>query len=312
VTVVLQLGRVEEELVGQLQVPEAMRNGVVFLYCRVGGELRPAGTAFFVAYPVTDDDSFTVLLTAHHVIAGIERVSDDNRTLIRLNTLSGGATWFETSTEFWRHDDPHVDCALLPWHPPTEMNVDFSAWHLRDGIATDEVIRHEALGVGDEVFMVGLFRRHLGQDRNEPIVRIGNVAALPADPIRGGVYGDMRAILIEARSIGGLSGSPVFIHMGYVRWRDGAVMHATGEMPFQLLGLMHGHWDVSESEIDNALDSANGRDSIHTGIGIVVPIEQIMQSVTPFLEQHAATWRLEHDHSSQASLDAGDPEPTGE
>jgi hypothetical protein len=85
--------------------------------------------------------------------------------------------------------------------------VDYRGWYLGSS-ATDEVIETEAIGIGDEVFMVGLFRNHLGRDRNEPIIRVGNIAAMPTDPIRSQVYGDMRAILVEARSIGGLSGSP--------------------------------------------------------------------------------------------------------
>ena len=44
-----------------------------------------------------------------------------------------------------------------------------------------------------------------------PILRMGNLAAYPQERVQ--VEGvEMDAYLIEARSIGGLSGSPVFYH----------------------------------------------------------------------------------------------------
>lgn len=133
--------------------------------------------------------------------------------------------------------------------------------------------------------MVGLFRNHLGRDRNEPIVRVGNIAAIPADPIRTRLFGDMRAILIEARSIGGLSGSPVFVHLGFVRWRDGKVMFSQAAQPFLFLGLMHGHWEVLEAAGVAPLEDAP--EKINTGIAIVVPAEQIRDSRLPHVEEIA-------------------------
>jgi hypothetical protein len=206
-----------------MQIPNEMRDSVVFLYCVVQGETRPAGTAFFVAYnivPESPGNAFHVVLTAHHVIDSIRRLSDDGIVRMRLNTKGGGTAWFHCPVDSWRHDDPNVDCALLPWYPPDELDAKYAAWQLAGGTATDEEMANQQIGIGDEIFMVGLFRRHLGRDQNEPIVRVGNIAALPAEPIKSKKYPSMRAILVEARSIGGLSGSPVFVHMGYMRWID--------------------------------------------------------------------------------------------
>lgn len=103
---------------------------------------------------------------------------------------------------------------------------------------------------------------------------------------------EREAYLVEARSIGGLSGSPVFVKgsgvvppslqrerspLEYIAppWRE----------YFWLLGLMHGHWDVGAADIDAvALDNVQAG-SINTGIGIVVPAQKILEVISqPKLE----------------------------
>lgn len=293
-----------------VQVPDSMRKAVVFLYCRVRGELRAAGTAFFVGWPVPEfpGNALGLLVTAHHVIAGIRGASDDGKALLRLNTKVGGATWAESSVDHWYQGDPSVDCAVLPWVPDPEMSVDYVGWHIGLSAATNAVIEREGIGLGDEVFMVGLFRNHLGRDRNEPIIRVGNIAAMPTDPIKSPIYGDMRAILIEARSIGGLSGSPVFVHLGFARWREGQVMQAGAEMPFFFLGLMHGHWELPDAGPDRLLTDEPG-EKINSGIGVVVPTDEVMRSIHPFMEEVAevrSKQLAEENHPfPDSSLDEG-------
>ena len=76
--------------------------------------------------------------------------------------------------------------------------------------ANPGIIEAKNLGVGDEVFIAGLFTRAIGQARNLPIIRMGTVAMMPDEKIL--FHKKMiDAYLIESRSIGGLSGSPVFI-----------------------------------------------------------------------------------------------------
>jgi len=46
-------------------------------------------------------------------------------------------------------------------------------------------IEHDGfLGLGDETFSIGLFRSHYGQERNIPIIGIGDIAAMPEEPIK--------------------------------------------------------------------------------------------------------------------------------
>ena len=60
-----------------------------------------------------------------------------------------------------------------------------------------------------------------------------NIAMIPDEPVTTSL-GDIKAYLVEARSIGGLSGSPAFVRE----------TGAEGTGSFYLLGLMHGHWGV--------------------------------------------------------------------
>ena len=67
----------------------------------------------------------------------------------------------------------------------------------------------------------------------------------------------MSAYLIEARSIGGLSGSPVFVRetviyddatLTYAKGskKEKGVAYLTGQ--FHFLGLIHGHWEIDPDD----------------------------------------------------------------
>ena len=77
----------------------------------------------------------------------------------------------------------------------------------------------------------------------------------------------MEAYLIESRSIGGLSGSPVF-----------AVDHKNRRV--LLLGLIQGHYDVKdEILIDSAVSDSSIPAGINTGIAIITPATKLLEIV---------------------------------
>jgi hypothetical protein len=165
------------------------------------------------------------------------------------------------------------DVAVLAWAPPAEL-VDYLVYPVESSVS--ETTGH---GVGDEVFLPGLFVNHVGRERNIPIVRTGNIAAMPDEPIDSKI-GSLDAYLVEARSIGGLSGSPVFVNLGLYRRVGGTLMQAQdGQSVFRLLGLMHGHYQLkapvtNAAELDGLSDEA-----INMGIAIVVPADRIKDVV---------------------------------
>jgi hypothetical protein len=284
-------------------VTDEMRKCVVFVYRFTGGQHVPAGTAFFLAKHVPEypDHVLGLLLTAAHVIDGVKQLGEDGHVSLRFNTREGRSLLYQVPTSAWHQPEDAVDLAVC-LGSFDHTRVEFRAFNVGDGgAATDEIIKSQQIGIGDEVFMVGLFRNHLGRDRNEPVLRVGNIAAMPQDEVRTAL-GPMRAILIEARSIGGLSGSPVFVHMGFARWREGQVVRSGTPSPFFFLGLMHGHWDVSTEAIDAAAPDAVG-ENVNTGIGIVVPAEQIMRILNPIWDVllDARKQQLDEDSGSPSS-----------
>jgi hypothetical protein len=168
-------------------------------------------------------------------------------------------------------NDATVDVAIVECGVPAE--ADHVVIPLRMA-ASKQVFAANEVELGDEVFVSGLFRHHYGKSKNIPIVRIGNLAALNEERVVTR-YGEMDAYLIEARSIGGISGSPVFLNLGVVRQIGGEVKHATGAYPiYFLLGLIHGHFDLQTPQGGAAEDDASER--VNAGIAIVVPIESIL------------------------------------
>src|SRR5260370_996809 len=151
--------------------------------------------------------------------------------------------------------------------------------------------------------MTGLFESRTGESRNIPILRAGMIAALPGEPVDAteNGHGKFPAFLIEARSIPGMSGAPVFIgrpsesvnlesdHIttllggsrtllggggGGSPIQSGSVRMQQG-YTFDLLGVAYGHFRTPYR-------GRGARAKIHrinTGIALVVPRTAIWELV---------------------------------
>ena len=147
--------------------------------------------------------------------------------------------------------------------------------------------------MGDEVIIVGLFTRRAGEEKNLPILRVGNIASMPEERVNT-KFGLVEAYLVEVRSIGGLSGSPVFVFLGgsqipaFAGGRsDPAIRvierntytilddHGGGDR-FFLIGLVHAHWDIKDMEIDMA---NNETSKLNMGIAAIVPAAKIKEVI---------------------------------
>ena len=79
-----------------------------------------------------------------------------------------------------------------------------------ESLGIPERLANWNIGIGDEVHAVGLFSEAPGHQTNMPIVRVGNIPMMPTEQIQTDMgYADV--YLVEARSLGGMSGSPVFV-----------------------------------------------------------------------------------------------------
>ena len=243
---------------------------------KISGDLHATG--FLVHMP---SDHFPALTFAYFVTA--KRVATDlkdRKVYFLVNSNKGGTTTLANSyPHWWLHPtDETADLAVL--QVGGQSDLDTWGVGLKDFV-TAEDIRAQTVAVGDEVFTVSLFTRAPGQSRNMPIVRTGNVAMFPEEQIQTEL-GFADAYLVEARSIGGISGSPVFIRKTItlpIKLSNGTRTSASAVGDLKLLGLMQGHWDIKESEKNAAEMTHDRRRGVNLGIGIVVPAAKIMETL---------------------------------
>lgn len=263
-----------------MQVPDEIRKSVAFLCFNTADGIRLAGTAFFVTVGAEDVGyTFGYVVTAKHVIVGIQRQSIDGKALIRVNKTVGDSGFVETHVADWKSHptEPSVDVSVIPLLLP-RPTFDFRTIPIAMAI-TDETISQLEIGVGDDVFLTGLFVNHYGRERNLPIVRTGNIALMPEEPVHTNELGAIEAYLIEARSIGGLSGSPVFVFPGLSRILQGRRNTLTSGTGFHWLGLMHGHWDAEVLDGDDVAGDSFRQEAVNMGIAIVIPVKKILEVI---------------------------------
>ena len=266
------------------QIPSEVLSCVGFL--SPGEHETPDGTVFFVSIHADDPHhrgpvSAVYAVTAKHLLERYEVESGSDKAWLRLNRKGGGVVSFPTKTEDWRRH-PDADVAIHTW--PLEHSFDIAPFPARLHLI-DDIIVEWNITPGDEVFLSGLFWQHAGETRNAPIVRLGSIAAMRGDRIYTTNYGAMDAYLIEVRSVGGLSGSPVFFNgEGRRKIRVPAVGIGGRQLPsrierraetsgFFLLGLVHGHYHAHAMRVDGV------EDVINSGIAIAVPADKILELI---------------------------------
>lgn len=271
-----------------MRIPEELLNCVAFVgivehrdEVRAYGDL--IGTGFFVFRPY-DSPELPGLGSAYFVTA--KHLSKDlkgEQAYFLVNRKGGGITAFEelNDNKWWSH--------------PTDKSADVMVGQIRQkpnpliapvqtkNFGVPEKLDSLSIGIGDEVFCVGLFTPASGSDkRNTPIVRHGNIAMIPGEQIQtSSGYADV--YLVEARSIGGLSGSPVFVRptIRISGWEvEGEKMLTYGMGAGHiLLGLMKGHWDINEDDLNKVFVEHDGESGVNMGIAMVVPAYKILETI---------------------------------
>lgn len=261
-----------------MRVSDGMLNSVGFIAEVLSEDGDPAsvdpiGTGVFVRIPSKRVPSlyFRYFVTARHVVDGLH----GRKSRIVINTKDGGVTELAVprfpiaphQEIIWvRHSDASVDLAATPFMTTPQYDI----VDIPESIfVTPDRINQLGCGIGDETYTIGLFTPALGVKRNQPILRIGNIAMMPGDPVQ--VEGKMSDVyLIEARSIGGISGSPVFVHR---TTQSGTTFHQKSFF----LGVTHGHWDVRESDLNSPAVVHDRQRGVNLGIAVVVPAHKILE-----------------------------------
>lgn len=261
------------------RIHDMLQDCVIYLYPTVedadAGE-RVGGSGFLVTIRLESDPNTAVIwaVTNKHVALVAP--------VVRLNTRDGSVAIANLRTEKWIL---HPDGDDLAIHPiPLDPTFHKTSHVPREILLSREVVDKYDIGIGDDVFVVGRFVNHEGHVQNVPSLRFGNIAQMPA-LIRQDTGFDQESFLVEAKSISGYSGSPVFVHILPMSSRPQKddpktlmIMPIPGAGPW-LLGIDWGHlhsWEEVCDEDGNRLSrppysQAKRQVSSNTGMMCVIP-----------------------------------------
>jgi hypothetical protein len=253
------------------------------------------GTGFFVCV-YEEAFGFAYFVTARHVVwpdssrRGVEGPPQGD-IFIRVNKSDGsGTTPLKSARSEWLfHDDRLVDLCALPFLISSDLDKDGHDVGILNTEMFYSVVarsRPNRIGIGDEVFITGAFVGRVGERKNIPVVRVGNIAAMPLEPID---FGSPRhpAYLIETRSLGGISGSPVFVNLfpNAPSDRSAAIKKThpqRGEetlFPYAVVGMVlgaHGGHYAPDFALENDADIHPPKDAdFNSGISVVMPDSEI-------------------------------------
>ena len=251
---------------------------MVFFGLPRGQKVEYGGTGFLVVHKDGGYD-FPYLVTARHVAKGLDGA------VLRANTKDGGSGEMDIVVGRWYcHPDQSpnkfVDVALAEFALGEEFDCRYFP---SDSLLSNEKRKNKNIGAGDLVQIVGLFRPLAGERENLVVVHSGSLALVPEEgetiPIEdAGVTKYVEGYLVEAQTLKGLSGSPVF-----VRRTVSAKPMKPEESPISpkahgavwLLGLYQGAWPGKPDKVLAEDRDFNGTVRVPVGMGIVCPASKI-------------------------------------
>lgn len=284
-----------------MRVPTDVLKSVCFVCARNPDTqaYRCRGTAFFVTWSEGDGWPQTYLVTARHCVTMAQR-EGDGAVYLCLNTKDGGTRHVCIAEDWVYPHDGTVDLAMVPFE--IADNDDIKVINTRYLLTPASIDKH-AIDIGDDLWIIGLFSPVPGRTRNQPIVRVGTIAAVPGEPITGTLAPDGNEIaphisyLVEVRSVGGLSGSPVWVHLPYGRGYDadnppprlsreekrrreyGGILGGSPSehSPNYLLGIIRMHWRTDTPAEGHYLIDRGEPHVVNMGIAGVTPIQALRE-----------------------------------
>jgi hypothetical protein len=293
------------------QVDDHMLRCVAFLGEGGGSSFRATGTCSF-AFVKVDEYDFIYLITAGHVVWPHRRTrapKPSDPIALRVNQHDSDPKVIPLNRGEWIFpDDVHFDICAFEFDPAIynqDRKLIYSEMDLQTitfAVKADECEKfgvksmpdHWKVTIGDDVFITGAFISRIGDKSNIPILRAGTVAALPHEPVE---YYSPRhaAYLIETRSLGGISGSPVFLNTSRSLPRGTNVAQRTEggvRFPYGLIGMVLGTSGSSEyiKDFDPPAEEQKTDADFNSGISIVLPARRILEFLysDPFSDSMAA------------------------
>jgi len=216
---------------------------------------QPIGTGFIIGYPTSEDGKnfIPIIVTAKHVIG------DNNTILGRFSTKEGEVT------AFVKYDIKNLKQNNDYWEHPSDEGVDISAFRTLhfsqadynplplDLIATKDIFNELEICETDRIIFPSMLINFMGLSKNYPVVRNGTIALIPKEKVplkykvgSKEIITKQEVILVDATSIPGASGSPIFLWPG-PRIVNGS-FKVGGTKPL-LIGIMHGFYPAWPQEI---------------------------------------------------------------
>ncbi len=256
------------------RIHDSLLHCVIYLYPTTEAANEGAmagGSGFLVSVKsvgLPNNFWFVYAVSNKHVI------ENGRSRVISVNTMNNGKEIIETKRDDWHvHPDGYDLAACLISINPASVKFTCVPF---DSFISHVHIMAWNIGPGDNVFVLGRFINHEGRQTNNPTARFGNIAQMPIEPIKRNDGSAQESYLVEARSIGGFSGSPVFWQVLPFGGGEGRIPTTSGIKP-HLLGIDLGHIHSFESVVDKKGGPITGEDGepmwvkMNTGMMGVVP-----------------------------------------
>lgn len=251
----------------QMRVPDELLKSVLFLCKKCqsrdrGYEFLATGFLFSVAIKGRQGLQCVYLVTARHVIQAASYGGYD--LYARINNKNGSAQLVRLRANWVFSENDGVDVAVCA-SPFGDQGERLDCHPIRSDVILNDFARQVyRIGIGDSIFAIGLFAEHKGTQRNVPIVKMGNIAAVPSEPLIDSKSGQQyHAYLADMVSTAGLSGAPVFAFLEPSFPQDVIQIHDTpvgihGRITgragrIYLLGIIRGHWELNSQNMGVAI-----------------------------------------------------------
>ena len=293
-----------------MHVPSAYFNMVVYIYANADDAVSSnigngGGTGFLLGVDSGDEEKpYLYAVTNAHVLEFLETMGSTSCT-IRINTQDGKTETVDAPLADWVKHPKGDDVAVFLLKPNDNWQYSYVLDEMllrEDYVRTDifeeqrtmETVKIDEedggterswkevnkIGIGTDTIMVGRFIKHGGTLKNYPVVRRGHIAMLPFEPVKqSGCEHEQEGFLVETYSVGGFSGSPVFVqtnvnhHKAANDGNSNSTAHHEGVF---LLGIDWGHFDFDGEVV--ASDSQNTL-KIPSGMMCVLPSWQLAELI---------------------------------
>ena len=175
-----------------MRVHDHVPSTVAFIGIQTERGFVPIGSGFGVLCAVSGL-GVPYVVTALHVIDDLNESVKSIR--VRFQKDGGGFHLIDLPRDAFikhpQHDKARRYIDVTACSLPKVRPADPITWIRPEDFITPDDIEAHGFGVGDEVAIMGMLSEHQsGETRNIPIVRIGNIAAMPHEPAdQQGAYG---------------------------------------------------------------------------------------------------------------------------